>query len=105
MLYRSVNAKCMLDINQTGAVGYTSRFLEAVIYNKKLIADNPSIRSTKYYNPQFIQLVEKMDDIDPEFVKNDIIPDYQYGGDFSPIHLLKQIDDELLKQERRAVIK
>lgn len=105
MLYRSVNAKCMLDINQTGAVGYTSRFLEAVIYNKKLIADNPSIRSTKYYNPNFIQLVDKMDDIDPEFVKNDITPDYQYEGDFSPIHLLKQIDDELLKQERRTAVK
>lgn len=98
MLYRSVNAKCMLDINQTGAVGYTSRFLEAVIYNKLLIVDNPSVKRSKYYNPQYIQLVETMDEIDPEFVKSNVHVDYHYDGDFSPIHLIKQIDNELQKQ-------
>ena len=101
MLYYSVNAKCMLDINQTGAVGYTSRFLEAVIYNKLLIADNQSIRESKYYNPKFIQLVDTMDQIDTDFIKQDTIVDYEYEGEFSPIHLIEQIDNELKKQGRR----
>lgn len=97
MLYKSVNAKCMLDINQAGAVGYTSRFLEAIMYNKKIIIDNPSVKESKYYNPKYIQYVETMDKINPQFVKDDYPVDYCYKGDFSPVHLIKQIDDELMK--------
>ena len=97
MLYKSVNARCMLDINQEGAIGYTSRFLEAIIYNKKLIANNPSMLCSKYYNPKFIQFVEKMEDINPSFVTDECLVDYHYEGDFSPINLILQIDNELSK--------
>ena len=95
MLYRSVNSRCMLDINQSGANGYTSRILEAIIYNKRIIMDNSYILKSKYYNPEYIQLVEDMSEIDPSFVMNGEKIDYGYQGDFSPIHLIKQIDDEL----------
>lgn len=101
MLYRSVNTRCMLDINQEGAVGYTSRFLEAVIYNKRLIADNPSVLESKYYNPDYIQIVDDMKHIDPEFVNKESVVDYHYDGDFSPIKLIKKVDKELIKMEEK----
>lgn len=99
MLYKSVNSRCMLDINQEGAVGYTSRFLEAVIYNKRLIADNPYVLNSKYYNPDYIQIVDDMKNIDPEFVRKESKVDYRYDDDFSPINLIKKIDKELIKME------
>ena len=88
----------MLDINQSGAVGYTSRFLEAVIYNKKIILDNPAVKNSRYYDPKYIQLVDSIGDIDPNFVISGDVVDYGYQGDFSPVRLISLIDKELSKQ-------
>lgn len=98
MLYKSVNAKFMFDINQTGAVGYTSRFLEAVMYNKRFITDNIAVKSTEYYKTGDILLYENISDIDRSFFHKSEA-NYQYKGDFSPIHLLEKIDAELAKGE------
>lgn len=98
MLYNSVNARCMFDINQTGAVGYTSRFLEAIMYNKRFITDNLSVKDSKYYNPQYIQVITDVSEIDVNFVKQENHIDYGYGGEFSPIYLIKKIDQELVSR-------
>lgn len=102
MLYRTVNSRCVLEINQGGAVGYTSRFLEAVMYNKKLITDNITIRNTKFYDPRYIQCVDDVRDIRPEFITEDVGKvDYHYNNEFSPIHLIEQIDEELIKLDAK----
>lgn len=96
MLYKTVNTRCVLEFNQDGALGFTSRFLEAVMYNKKLITDNPAVKDTKFYDPTRIQFVEKASDIDPQFVVNDNGDlEYHYNGEFSPLRLLELIDDLL----------
>lgn len=94
MLYKSVNTRFMFDINQTGAVGYTSRFLEAVIYNKLFITDNAAVKNTKYYLSGNILYYNNVSDIDVNFFKKEAV-DYKYQGDFSPVHLIAQIDREL----------
>lgn len=96
MLYKTVNSRCVLEINQEGAVGYTSRFLEAVIYGKKLITNNPSIKASKFYDERFICCVNDIDEIYPSFVMADVGEvDYHYCGEFSPVRLIEQIDREL----------
>ena len=101
MLQNSVNARCLLEVNQGGAVGYTSRFLEAVIYNKKLLTDNMAIRNTKFYDSRYIQCFQNAEDIDPAFVTADVGKiDYRYDGEFSPVRLIKQIDQELLRKDK-----
>lgn len=100
MLYKTVNTKCVLEFNQEGALGFTSRFLEAVMYNKLLITDNPAVKDTKFYDASLIQYVEKASDIDPQFVlKNADSIDYHYKDEFSPLRLLELIDRELTKHE------
>lgn len=101
MLSRSINAKCLLDINQKGAVGYTSRFLEAVMYNKKLITNNRAILESKFYKSDRIMLIDSVDDLDPTFIDDSPV-DYNYNNEFSPIHLINSIDNEL---ERRLDLK
>lgn len=99
MLYHTVNCRCVLDVNQDDSAGFTSRFLEAVMYNKPLIADNSYIKQSKYYNPEFIQVYDNWNDLDPEFVKKDgHRVDYHYEGDFSPIRLIEKIDKELVRR-------
>lgn len=97
MLEYSISAKCMLEIVQEGAVGNTSRFLEAVIYNKKLISNNKSILGEKYYNQKYIKLFNSITEVDPTFVVDEMNVDYGYEGDFSPVGLIKHIDDVICK--------
>lgn len=95
MLYYSVNSRCILEVNQLGAVGYTSRFLEAVMFNKYLITDNTSIVTNRFYNEKYMQVFDNVDSIDTSRIKSIENIDYQYAGEFSPIHLIQQIDDLL----------
>ena len=101
MLYKTVNSRCVLEFNQDGALGFTSRFLEAVMYNKKLITDNPAVKKTKFYDPTKIQYIEKAADIDPQFIlKDNKDINYNYDGECSPIRLLELIDKELTHYAR-----
>jgi hypothetical protein len=99
MLQRSVEARCLLEINQGGAVGYTSRFLESVIYGKRLLTNNVTVADTKFYDPRYIQCFIEPEDIDVSFIKADIGKiDYGYHEEFSPCRLIEQIDRELSKK-------
>lgn len=105
MLYHTVNTRCVLEINQSGAVGYTSRFLEAVMYGKKLITDNLSILKSDFYNPAYISCVASVEDIDPAFVTADVGEiDYHYRGAFSPVHLIENIDRQLVKLDEQRTL-
>ena len=92
MLIHSQRCNCLLDINQEGAVGNTSRFLEAIIYNKKLITNNQTARDSKFYNPNFICIFDDVTDINPEFILSTIEVDYNYNNEFSPLGLIETID-------------
>ena len=99
MLEHTVNTGCVLEINQEGADGYTSRFLESVMFNKKLITNNFSVKDTKFYSDDRINCFKKAEDIDIEFVRmgsNGV--DYNYDGEFSPLRMIERVDEELIKK-------
>lgn len=98
MLYHTVNSRCVLEINQAEAIGYTSRFLEAVMFNKRLITDNQDVKKSKFYSPENILCIKDVNDILASFVTNDNIVDYKYDNEFSPVHLIENIDEELFKR-------
>lgn len=98
MLCRSVNAKCLLDINQMDAYGgYTSRFYEAIMYNKKLISDNPITKESSFYRPKDVLFSTKPEDITDDFLQNlDTTVEYHYKGEFSPLKMIDTVE-KLLK--------
>lgn len=95
MLYQTINSRVILEVNQSCVDGYTSRFLEAVIYNKKLITNNTAIRNNRYYNEKYIQCFVKAEDIDIQFLKTNNYIDFGYKNEFSPTHLIELIDHSL----------
>lgn len=99
MLCRSVNSKCLLDINPKEALGgYTSRFYEAIMYNRKLISDNPITEESSFYTPKDIIYVTKPEDITDDFIVNlDSIVDYHYNGEFSPLRMIDVVENLLQK--------
>ena len=92
MLEYNMQSRCLLEINQEGAIGYTARFLEAVMYNKLLLTDNMSIVNTPFYNPNYIQCFSQIENINTSFVNKDVKVDYSYKNEFSPIHFIEFID-------------
>ena len=95
----TLNARCILEINQENAFGYTSRFLEAVLYNKLLITDNKWVKNSKYYRPDYIDCIENIKAIDPKFITDfSGTIDYEYQGEFSPVRLIDQIDQALTEK-------
>lgn len=94
MLKCTLASKCILEVQQVGAVGYTSRYLEAVMYNRKLITNNNTIVNSNFYNKNGINIFDTVDEISIDFIKSSIY-DFKYNGEFSPVHLIEKIDSLL----------
>lgn len=99
MLYHSVNTRCMLEIAQKDQHGYTSRFLEAVIYGKKLITNSAYVKHSKFYDGNNVQIVENMNNINVGFiVEGSGFVDYGYKNEFSPLNMIIRVEEELNKR-------
>ncbi len=100
ILKQDLQANCILEVLQPGQESYTLRLQEAICLGKKLLTNNPNVKSEKYYNPKYIQIFEHTEDIDWDFVKEKTEPDYGYEGDYSPITFLETIELELEKRNK-----
>lgn len=97
MLISNLKSKCILEINQIGAIGLTSRYLEAVMYNKLLITDNQEVKMQPLYNRKYIKCFEDISTVDFNFINEYDMVDYKYNGEFSPCGLIKFIDGLIIK--------
>ena len=91
MLRKELEANCILEVLKGDAHSCTLRFWEAVMYNKKLYTNWKGVVNSPYYNPKYIKVFEKPDDIDLDFIRERLDVDYNYQGELSPIHLLNRI--------------
>lgn len=89
---------CILEIMQENALGYTMRTLEAIMYDKKLLTDNLAIKTTPFYNPSNIFVVDNIADLDKNHIFFENISqkvDYNFKDNISPVRLLEFITDKL----------
>lgn len=95
---RLQKAACILEVMHKGYVGITQRYLEAVIYNKRLLSNNREITELPYYDPRYMQYFENVGDIDWEWLHGDGEADYHYQDDFSvqrwKENLLRRLENE-----------
>lgn len=90
-------SNCLLEVLSNGQSGATLRYYDAVCYNKKLLTNNKNVVNLPFYNPEYMHVFEKPEDIDCEWVKERIPIDYGYDGRFSPSHLI----DKIVKLEEK----
>lgn len=62
------SSRCILELLQKGAVGYTVRTWESIQFDKGLITDNLGILSSNYYNEHFVSVI-KDGVVDVDYVK------------------------------------
>ena len=91
VLERTLRAKCILDVVLPYHTGLSLRPYEAVCYNRKLLTNNKSILDFPYYDSRYMQYFETVEEIDWDWVKEDIPVDYGYDCKFSPMRLLEHM--------------
>lgn len=88
--------KCMLEVMQGGGTGYTLRYAEAIMYNKKIITNNTMIKDASFYNPRLISTFSDVKDIDILFPLSDIQNiNYNCKESLYPSRMLEFIDETL----------
>lgn len=93
VLEKTLEARCILDVVRPNQTGLSLRAYEAVVYNRKLLTNNPSILTFPFYDPRYMRCFRTVDDIDWDWVKEDIPVDYHYSGEFSPVNLLRDAEN------------
>ena len=95
-LQRIKKTRCMLEIMQQGGHGYTLRYCEAIALGRKLVTNNPEIKTAPFFNDRFISVFENIRDFNPQFIMDGVKDvDYNYIDELSPIRLLEFIDEKL----------
>ena len=97
ILEKVQESNCIIEICQKGQNGATLRYFEAVTMNKKLLTNNANIVSFPFYNPKWMKVFSSIKDIDVEWVKTREPVNYNYNGEFSPIHFIDYILSDNIK--------
>lgn len=88
-LYELGKCRCILEICDEGdETSY--RFAEAVIFGKKLLVNDDTVKRRSYYSETNIFTFHNAEEIDTEWVKGPV-EDYGYKGDYDPAYYLDQI--------------
>ena len=96
-LFRASQSKCLLEILQKNARGYTFRMWEAILLGKKIITNNPIVRYSPFFDERYISIFTDTKKLDTDFVRAnpDLKIDYHYIDQLSPRHLLEFITARL----------
>lgn len=84
-------SKCIMEIMQSGQEGLTMRPYEAIFNNKKLLTNNHKVKDLVFYKEEYMQIFDSLEDIDIDFLKNEMDVDYHYNGEYSPVKFLETI--------------
>lgn len=90
-----VNTDCIVEIMQNNAQGYTLRTWESLLYDKKLLTNNSSIKKSGFYNPEQIIVFDNIRDIDKSCFDLGFSPNGSCSESISPLSLIKLIEDRL----------
>lgn len=89
---RIQGANCLFEICQDGKNQYTLRPWEAIAYGKKILTNNKEFLNEEFYDPEYIQVYDKPETIDWEWVKKKVSVDYKYIEKLSVNKLLEDYD-------------
>lgn len=95
-LQHIANTKCILEIMQGGADGFTPRVWESIMYNKHLLTNNNNLEDSPYFYSQGHHNLESFENGSIiQWIKTDVAYPETLKQKISPINLLRFIDDKL----------
>ena len=91
VLQAIADTDCIIEIMQENQSGATLRYFEAIVYNKKLLSNNPHIVEFPFYDKRWMRTFKRVEEIDLEWLNNKVDVNYFYNNEFSPINLIQSI--------------
>ena len=88
-----LETNCILEVLSENNRASTLRYKEAVIYNKKLLTNNPNITGLPYYDSRWMRVFQTAEDIDLEWLHAVEPVDYGYRGDYSAETFLHRVEE------------
>lgn len=82
-------SKCLLEISNPESGALTARVREAIMYDKKLLTNNPKVTNIPFFNNKMIQVYNNVESIDVTFFDRPSMS-YNYSDEFSPMKLLHE---------------
>ena len=97
VLNYTARSNCILEIVQLGSCGQTLRVNEAVVYNKRLLSNNPAISDLPQYDSRFMRIFSCVPtQEDCQMAMNRTKADYRYAvNELSPIKFIETIESLL----------
>lgn len=87
-------SKCILEVMQDNADGFTMRMWESIFYGKHLLTNNHNIKQSEYFNSQSMHQFADLDRID-EWINKRVVIDSLIVSQKSPVSLLRKIEESL----------
>lgn len=89
--------KCLLEIMQDGAIGFTPRLWESIVYDKHLLSNNPHIQESDFFQKEYVHDISEVSSASTSnWLKAEVHWEQSIKDRLSPFVLLKFIDDNLL---------
>lgn len=85
------SSNCILEIIQHNSSGNTLRTNEAVIFNKRLISNNPYLHNSPVWTPENMRIFTNLNEIDIDFIKNKSDVNYSNKESLYPQKFLNQV--------------
>ena len=96
-----VKTKCMLELVQGGSVDITTRAIEAIAYQRRLLTNCQCVPRAYYHETQ-LQVFETPESIDVNFIKQDFDPgEYEPLYDLDPMRRLYFFQEKLAENDNK----
>lgn len=93
-------SNCLLEILHDGYQNVTQRYVEAILYSKKLLTNNEEIKTYPFYNEKYMKIFKNISDIDWNWVCLNEEVKYGYHDEFSPKVLLTDLERRIYEDRR-----
>lgn len=94
---RVKSTNCILEVLQQNQKTQSLRYFEAIVYNKKLLTNNPNIWKLPFYDERYMKYFNDIKDIDFDWIREKEEINYHYKNQFSPCGLIKFLENNCIE--------
>lgn len=93
------DSRIVLDLLKPGIKGPSFRHIEGVVYDKKVLTNNPIARELSFYNDKQFYIFDDCLVFDTEFLKSDLKESNEHKADLSPQKFIEFVCSQLGLEE------
>jgi len=89
------SANCILDLVPECQSGLSLRCIQAVVYGTRLLTNSTWVEASCWFDRARMSVFDSLESVDIAFIQDTSEIKVEYGGEFSPLHLVDSVRAEL----------